>query len=64
MVEFHIDDCEEFIYLIKGTYCGGLISVRFPEGQIPVMNIGHNEFIFKQYIFSQIDGQVLLGKIY
>ena len=52
MVYFHINDCEGFIYLIKGTHYGGFLSVRFPEGQIPVMNIGHDECIFKPYIIS------------
>ena len=64
MVFLNIDYCEECIHIIKGTNYGRFLSFRFLEGQIPVMNIGHNEFIFKQYIFSQIDGQVLLGKIY
>ena len=54
MVEFHIDDFEYFIYLIKGTLYDGFLSVNFPEGKIPVMNIGHDEFIFKQYIFSKV----------
>ena len=53
MVEFHIDDCEYFIYLIKGTHYGGFLSVRFPEVQIPVMNICHDECVFKKYIFYQ-----------
>ena len=30
MVEFHINDCEEFIYIIKGTHYSGFLSVRFP----------------------------------
>ena len=30
IVEFHIDDCEKFIYLIKGTHYGGFLSVKFP----------------------------------
>ena len=51
-------------YLIKGTYYSGFLSVRFMEVQIPVMNIGHDEFIFKQYTFSQSCGRVLMGKIY
>ena len=42
MVEFHIDDCKEFIYLIKGTYYGGFLSIRFPEGKRPIMNIDHD----------------------
>ena len=42
MVEFHIDNCEYYIYIIKGTHYGGFLSFRFPEGQRPVMNIGHD----------------------
>ena len=52
MVEFQINDCEELIYMIKGTHYGGFLSFRFMEGHIPVINIGHDECIFKQYIFS------------
>ena len=65
VLEFHINDCEYFIYLIKGTHYGEFLSVMFTEGQIPVMNIGHDECIFKQYIFSPKswkvpDGETLL----
>ena len=49
MVDFHINDCEDFIYLIKGKHYGGFLSVRLPEVQRPVSNIGHDEYIFKQY---------------
>ena len=56
MAAFHIDYCEEFMYLIKGAHYGGFLSVRFPEGQRPVINIGHDECIFKQYIFLQSFG--------
>ena len=48
MVDFHTNDCEEFIYLIKGKNYGGFPSFRFPEGERPVMNIGHDERISKQ----------------
>ena len=51
-MELHINDCEYFIYLIKGTHYGGFLSVRFTEVQIPVENIGHDECIFRKYIFS------------
>ena len=54
MVEFHINDFEYFIYLIKGTHYGGFLSVSFPEVQISVINIGHDECIFKQYILSKV----------
>ena len=64
MVEFHIDDYEDFIYLIKGTHYGGFLIVRFLEGQRPVMNIFHDECIFRSYIFLQSRGQVLMGKLY
>ena len=64
MVEFHIDYCEDFIYLIKGTHNGGFLSVMFTEGQITVINIGHDECIFKKCIFLQGRGRVLIGKHY
>ena len=63
MVEFHIDDCEYFICLIKGTHYGGFLSVRFTEVQIPVENIGHDECIFKSF-FLQSRGRVLMWKLY
>ena len=63
MVDFHID-CEEFIYLIIGTHYRGFLSFSFPEGQIPVTNIGHDECIFRSYIFLQSCGRVLMGKLY
>ena len=64
MVESHIDDCEEFIYLIKGTNYDEFPSFRFSEGHRSVMNIGHDECMFKQYIFLQSRGRVLMGKLY
>ena len=45
MVDFHINDCEDYIYIIKGTDYGGLLSIIFPEGQRQIMNIGDNEYI-------------------
>ena len=48
MVEFHIYYCKQLIYLLIVTNYGEFINVRFPEGQIPAMNIGHDECIFKQ----------------
>ena len=65
MVEFHINDFEQFIYLIKGAHYGGLLSVRFTEGQRPVMNTVQDECTFNQYIFSPRlwtvpDGETLL----
>ena len=45
MVEFRIDDCEEFIYLIKGTHDGGFISVRFLGVKRLVIIICHDECV-------------------
>ena len=42
MVEFHINDCECFLYLMRGTHYGGFLSVKFTEGQRTEMNIGHD----------------------
>ena len=64
MVDFRIGNCEEFTYLIKGTHYGGFLSFRFLEDQRPVMNIGHDEYIFEQYIFLQSCGRFLMGKLY
>ena len=51
MLELYINDCEEFIYLIKVTHYCGFLSVRFMEGQRLVINIGHDEFILKKCFF-------------
>ena len=64
MVELHINDFEDYIYLIKGTHYGGFLSVRFTGVQRPVINIVHDEFIFKQYNFLQSRGWLLMGGIY
>ena len=35
---------------------GGNLSIRFPMGEKPLIIIGHDESIFKQYSFSKKDG--------
>ena len=48
-IEFHVDDHSEFFE--EGAKCeyGGNLSVRFPEGENPLIRIGQDEAIFKQY---------------
>ena len=52
MVEFHVDACEEFHKLMKETMWGGNLSVRMEVGTQPVVLLGHDECIFKQYQFT------------
>ena len=61
IMEFHINDCEDLIYLIKVTHHGGFLNVRFPEGQIPVINIGHDECIFNKLIVYNFVNESLWG---
>ena len=54
MVEFHVDTCKKFHKIRKKTTkWGGRLSVRLPVGIKPVILIGHNECIFKQYKFKK-----------
>lgn len=52
MVEFHVDACEEFHKVMKETMWGGNLSVRMEVGKQPVVLLGHDECIFKQYQFT------------
>ena len=53
MIEFHVDDREEFQEnMLLSTLFGGKLSVRMPVGAIPLFVLGHDECIFKQFLFS------------
>ena len=53
MVEFHNNDCKDFIYLIQGTNYGGFLSIRFPEGKRPVMI---NVYSSNTFFYKVVDG--------
>jgi hypothetical protein len=49
MVEFHVDDFkrdEEIVF-------GGKLSIHFPRSMKPLIIIGHDECIVKQYCVSK-----------
>ena len=50
MVEYHVDDCK-IIKTLELPPHGGNLSVRKPVDQPPVMIIGQDEAIFKQFLF-------------
>ena len=52
-VELHVDDHTEFQEKAKSCLYGGKLSVRFDsKTQKPLMILGQDEAIFKQFIFS------------
>jgi hypothetical protein len=56
MVEYHVDALPKFQEIVdasgeRGKY-GGWLSVRMNPGERPVVCIGQDEAIFKQYIFT------------
>jgi hypothetical protein len=69
MVEYHVDDMvleeNEKQWLADGTivnrsaanvnlnYFGGNLSIRFTAGEKPLIIIGHDKSIFKQYSLSK-----------
>jgi hypothetical protein len=54
MVEFHVDDLKLFQQeMNEKNGFGGRLSVRFPNHLKPLIIIGHDECIFKQYSLSK-----------
>lgn len=53
MVEHHVDASEEFHFRMKDEPYGGKLSVRMQLNEKPLMIIGHDESIFKQYLISK-----------
>eukprot|EP00978_Attheya_sp_CCMP212_P035272 scaffold152391_cov51-Attheya_sp.AAC.1 len=52
MVEYRVDCCKTFQEKMnRKTKCGGNLSIRMPKGVRPLISIGQDEAIFKQYIF-------------
>ena len=52
MAKFYVDLCDKFQDKMKESEYGGNLSVRFSEGKKPIIMIGHDECIFKQYHFT------------
>jgi hypothetical protein len=54
MVEFHVDDLKLFQQeMNEKNGWGGRLSVRFPNHLKPLIIIGHDDCIFKQYSLSK-----------
>ena len=53
MVEHHVDASEEFHFRMKDETYGGKLSVRMQPNEKPLMIIGHDESIFKQYLITK-----------
>ena len=52
MREYHIDTHPQFINHVKEKEMGGDLSVRFPEGSIPLLFIVQDESVYKKYQVS------------
>lgn len=53
-IEFHVDDHKSFFdWGNENCKYGGELSVRFPEGQKPLIRLGQDEAIWKQYKMSK-----------
>ena len=53
LYEFHVDDHEIFSVKCSHLPYGGYLSVRMPSGAKPLMIVGQDECIFKQYVFTK-----------
>jgi hypothetical protein len=68
MVEYHVDACDDFlpwrcqeaseftsipIAVVCGLCMGGSLSVRFPEGKLPMVHLGQDEAAYKAYLLSK-----------
>ena len=52
MVEYHINCCNEFQERMDEKKIGGNVSVRMDKNEKPLIIMGHNECIFKQYLLT------------
>ena len=57
-VEFHVDDHVEFQEECSILPYGGYLSVRKDPNQKPLMILGQDECIFKQFISRETEGGV------
>ena len=46
------DICHSKSQTINGMNVGGCLSVRFPEGELPVIKVGEDETIFNKYAMN------------
>ena len=51
--EYHVDDHLDFQERCKDLPFGGRLSVRMPKDQEPIMILGQDECIFRQFVFSK-----------
>ena len=52
MVEYHVNTCEHFHTMLQDSNFGGNLSVNFPANEKPIVLLGHDECIFKQFQFT------------
>ena len=52
MVEFQVDASEKLLKYVAGDL-GGNLSVRFPQGEKPLICFGHDESIYKQFLLTK-----------
>ena len=52
MEEFHVDDCILFDDYVAKSKFGGNLSVRMDKDKKPILMVGQDECIFKQFAFS------------
>jgi hypothetical protein len=70
MVEFHIDEIAENIIINIKMACpllaeifqqcpfgGGNLSIQIAATEKPLLAVGHNEYIFRQFIFLVMHGK-------
>jgi len=54
MVEYHVDDCDDFHKIMeRETAFGGRRSVRFTEDEPCTVIIGHDEAVIKQFLLTK-----------
>ena len=49
LVEYHVDDSDAFLPLREKFKLGGNFSVRFPQGEPPLLAMGQDESIYKAF---------------
>ena len=52
MVEYHVESCKNFQEIMNKTTKWGGLSFRMPVGTKPMVLLGHNKCIYKQYQFT------------
>ena len=52
MAKFHVDASAKIVEIANKIKLGGYLSVRMAVGLRPIITLGHDECIFKQYQFT------------